>query len=142
MNKIWLAHYPAGMPAEIDADVFRSIPDLFEKVAIISLLVIIFSVLSSVLISVHASRRHDALQRAARNAANSAAVLVRQDGASWEKQLRDGPVNVDITALLPVHTAGKATVRMAEGRDRPTALIHVRVESAQTNAENTREVEL
>lgn len=30
-NKIWLENYPAGMPAEIDADLYRSIPDLFEQ---------------------------------------------------------------------------------------------------------------
>ena len=33
VNKIWLANYPAGMPAEIDPDVFSSIPDLFERAA-------------------------------------------------------------------------------------------------------------
>ncbi|MFZ7127161.1 MAG: AMP-binding protein [Desulfobacterales bacterium] len=32
-KKIWLAHYPAGIPAEIDPDVFTSIPDLVEKLA-------------------------------------------------------------------------------------------------------------
>jgi long-chain acyl-CoA synthetase len=31
MEKIWLKHYPAGVPAEIDLDEFRSIGDLFEK---------------------------------------------------------------------------------------------------------------
>ena len=31
MNKIWLKNYPHGMPAEIDADQFRSIPDLLDK---------------------------------------------------------------------------------------------------------------
>ena len=31
MNKIWLENYPQGMPAEIDADQFRSIPDLLDK---------------------------------------------------------------------------------------------------------------
>jgi long-chain acyl-CoA synthetase len=31
MNKIWLKNYPQGMPAEIDADQFRSIPDLLDK---------------------------------------------------------------------------------------------------------------
>jgi long-chain acyl-CoA synthetase len=30
-QKIWLRNYPAGMPAEIDADAFTSIADLFEK---------------------------------------------------------------------------------------------------------------
>ena len=30
-ERIWLKNYPAGMPAEIDADRFRSIPDMFEK---------------------------------------------------------------------------------------------------------------
>ena len=33
MNKPWLNNYPAGMPAEIDADLFSSVPDMFEKVA-------------------------------------------------------------------------------------------------------------
>jgi long-chain acyl-CoA synthetase len=33
MEKIWLKNYPQGMPAEINADVFKSIPDLFEKSA-------------------------------------------------------------------------------------------------------------
>ena len=33
MNKIWLKSYPAGMPAEIDPDLFESIPDMFEKTA-------------------------------------------------------------------------------------------------------------
>ena len=28
MDKIWLKNYPEGMPAEIDPDQFRSIPDL------------------------------------------------------------------------------------------------------------------
>ena len=32
-NRIWLKNYPAGMPAEIDADLFTSIPDLLEKIA-------------------------------------------------------------------------------------------------------------
>ena len=32
-NKIWLKNYPAGMPFEIDPDLFSSIPDLFEKTA-------------------------------------------------------------------------------------------------------------
>ena len=32
MDKIWLKNYPAGMPAEINPDVFMSIPDLFENV--------------------------------------------------------------------------------------------------------------
>ena len=31
MDKIWLRNYPAGIPAEIDADQFRSIPDLLDK---------------------------------------------------------------------------------------------------------------
>jgi long-chain acyl-CoA synthetase len=33
VDRIWLKHYPAGIPAEIDADHFGSIPDLLEKVA-------------------------------------------------------------------------------------------------------------
>ena len=32
-DRIWLKNYPAGMPAEIDADLFTSIPDLLEKTA-------------------------------------------------------------------------------------------------------------
>ena len=32
MNKIWLKNYPAGTPAEIDPDQFRSVPDFFEHV--------------------------------------------------------------------------------------------------------------
>jgi len=31
-DKIWLKSYPAGMPAEIDADQFSSVPDLLEKI--------------------------------------------------------------------------------------------------------------
>ena len=31
MDKIWLQSYPAGVPAEIDVDKFRSIGDLFER---------------------------------------------------------------------------------------------------------------
>lgn len=31
MDKIWLRNYPEGIPAEIDADQFRSIPDLLDK---------------------------------------------------------------------------------------------------------------
>src|ERR1700694_399635 len=31
-EKIWLKEYPAGVPAEIDANRYRSIPDLVEKV--------------------------------------------------------------------------------------------------------------
>jgi len=31
-EKIWLKSYPPGMPAEIDPDQFRSIPDLFDKI--------------------------------------------------------------------------------------------------------------
>jgi long-chain acyl-CoA synthetase len=30
-DRIWLKNYPAGMPAEIDPDLFASIPDLLEK---------------------------------------------------------------------------------------------------------------
>ena len=30
-NRFWLKNYPAGMPAEIDPDLFTSIPDLLEK---------------------------------------------------------------------------------------------------------------
>ena len=33
MERVWLKSYPVGMPAEIDADLFSSIPDLFEKTA-------------------------------------------------------------------------------------------------------------
>jgi long-chain acyl-CoA synthetase len=33
MNKRWLKNYPAGMPAEIDADLYLSIADMFEKIA-------------------------------------------------------------------------------------------------------------
>jgi len=32
VNKIWLKNYPVGMPAEIDADLFMSLPDLLEKI--------------------------------------------------------------------------------------------------------------
>jgi long-chain acyl-CoA synthetase len=31
MDKIWLKHYPAGVPAEIDVNEFRSIGDLFAR---------------------------------------------------------------------------------------------------------------
>jgi len=31
MEKIWLEHYPAGVPAEIDADKYQSIRDLFDE---------------------------------------------------------------------------------------------------------------
>ncbi|MDE2004053.1 MAG: AMP-binding protein [Betaproteobacteria bacterium] len=31
VDRIWLKHYPPGIPAEIDPDSFRSIPDLFGK---------------------------------------------------------------------------------------------------------------
>ena len=31
MNKIWLKNYPQGIPAEIDPDQFKSIPDLLDK---------------------------------------------------------------------------------------------------------------
>ena len=31
MEKIWLKHYPTGVPAEVDLTEFRSIGDLFEK---------------------------------------------------------------------------------------------------------------
>ena len=31
MDKIWLRNYPEGIPAEIDAEQFRSIPDLLDK---------------------------------------------------------------------------------------------------------------
>src|SRR5512139_3420628 len=34
VNKIWLKNYPAGMPTEIDADLFTSIPNLFDKIAV------------------------------------------------------------------------------------------------------------
>jgi len=34
VNKPWLQNYPAGMPVDIDADLFASIPDMFEKVAL------------------------------------------------------------------------------------------------------------
>ena len=30
-NRIWLKNYPAGMPAQIDPDLFTPIPDLLEK---------------------------------------------------------------------------------------------------------------
>jgi long-chain acyl-CoA synthetase len=33
-NRIWLENYPAGMPPEIDADRYKSIPDLFEMIAV------------------------------------------------------------------------------------------------------------
>ncbi len=33
MNRIWLKSYPVGMPAEIDPDLFQSIPDLLERIA-------------------------------------------------------------------------------------------------------------
>ena len=31
MDRIWLAHYPAGVPADIDANAYSSIPHLFEQ---------------------------------------------------------------------------------------------------------------
>jgi len=31
-ERIWLRNYPLGMPAEIDADQFASIPDMFEQI--------------------------------------------------------------------------------------------------------------
>ena len=31
MEKIWLKHYPAGVPAEIDPNKYQSIRDLFEE---------------------------------------------------------------------------------------------------------------
>ena len=31
MDRIWLKSYPAGMPAEIDADRFDSIPDMLAQ---------------------------------------------------------------------------------------------------------------
>lgn len=31
-NKIWIEHYPVGIPAEIDPDLFGSIPDMMEKI--------------------------------------------------------------------------------------------------------------
>ncbi len=31
MNRIWLKNYPSGIPADIDPDQFRSIPDLLES---------------------------------------------------------------------------------------------------------------
>ncbi len=33
-NRIWLKSYPAGMPAEIDPDVYTSIKDLIEKITV------------------------------------------------------------------------------------------------------------
>lgn len=33
-NKMWLKSYPSGIPAEINADLFKSIPDLIDKIAI------------------------------------------------------------------------------------------------------------
>lgn len=32
-TKIWLDNYPSGVPAEIDPDIYESIPDMFEKTA-------------------------------------------------------------------------------------------------------------
>jgi len=34
VKKIWLDNYPEGMPPEIDPDRYKSIPDLFEKIAV------------------------------------------------------------------------------------------------------------
>ena len=34
VDKIWLKSYPAGMPAEIDAELFTSIPDVLAKLAV------------------------------------------------------------------------------------------------------------
>ena len=34
VDRIWLKSYPAGMPAEIDADLFASIPDVLAKLAV------------------------------------------------------------------------------------------------------------
>ena len=34
LKRIWLKNYPAGIPAEIDPDMFMSVPDVFEKIAI------------------------------------------------------------------------------------------------------------
>ena len=31
-DKVWLKSYPAGVPADIDADRYRSIADLFEQI--------------------------------------------------------------------------------------------------------------
>ncbi len=34
LNKIWLKNYPVGIPEDIDADEFGSIPDLLEKIGV------------------------------------------------------------------------------------------------------------
>ena len=34
LKRIWLKNYPVGMPAEIDPDLFMSVPDVFEKIVI------------------------------------------------------------------------------------------------------------
>ncbi len=34
VNKIWLESYPDGVPAEIDPDLYLSIPDMFEKTVV------------------------------------------------------------------------------------------------------------
>jgi len=34
VDKIWLKNYPSGMPAEINPDLFASIPDLLDKVVV------------------------------------------------------------------------------------------------------------
>ena len=31
MERIWLKHYPAGVPADIDPNKYQSIRDLFEE---------------------------------------------------------------------------------------------------------------
>jgi len=30
VDRIWLKNYPTGMPTEIDADLFTSVPDLLD----------------------------------------------------------------------------------------------------------------
>jgi type II secretory pathway pseudopilin PulG len=109
---------------------------------VLALLAAIFAVLSTVLVSVHDARRLEQLQRAARNAADSAAALVQRDPESWNARLADGPVEIDIDAMLPAQAEGTATLQWVEGVEHPSASIHVQVARSRMTARVTREVGL
>lgn len=111
-------------------------------VVVLAVLAGIFTVLSMTVISAHRQHRQDVLDRAARNAADSVAKLVRSDVALWRDRARAESTGIDIARLLPANATGTVGIAFAEEGQPKIAVVSVVVEGAHSRAKARRIVEL
>jgi len=102
----------------------------------------IFTVLGLSLVSAHKQHRQDALDRAARNVADSVAELVRSDVAGWRGRAHANSTGIDIAPLLPANATGTVAIAFAEDGQPRIAVVSVVVEGAHSRAKARRVVEL